>query len=258
MITLAHISDLHVDGGSRARERVEQVMAYLDAVADSVDALVVTGDLTENGTVGELEEARALLSGRLPAVICPGNHDVVEGRAPFRRVMLGSEGGEKGDPGEAPVNAVHRADGGAVVLCDSTVPSEDGGLLSEETLDWLEDTLADLRQTPVVLGFHHHPVKLHTPYVDHIAMQGADRLSVLLARHPQVAGLLCGHAHTAAATAFAQRPLLVAPGTVSVAPLPWEDAEQVYAAHPPALAFHILDDEGRMTTHFRTAPAGRT
>ncbi|MUL40668.1 phosphodiesterase [Streptomonospora sp. PA3] len=248
MITLAHISDLHIDGGARARERVERVMAYIDAVADSLDALVVTGDLAEHGALGELEEARALLSGRLPAATCPGNHDVVEGRSAFRRVMLGEPGGED------PVNAVHRVDGGAVVMCDSTVPGEGGGLLSEETLEWLEDTLADLRTTPVVLGFHHQPARLHAPYVDALAMQGADRLAFLLERHPQVAGLLCGHAHTAAATAFAQRPLLVAPATAGVLPLPWEDAHRVTDAQPPALAFHILDDDGRMTTHFRTAP----
>ncbi|GAA4936348.1 metallophosphoesterase [Streptomonospora halophila] len=249
MITLAHISDLHIDGGARSRERVEQVMAYLNGIAGSLDALVVTGDLTEHGAVGELEEARALLSGRLSVVSCPGNHDVGEGRAAFRRVVLGEKAA-----GEAPVNAVHRTGGGAVVLCDSTVPGEAGGLLSEETLEWLEETLTGLRGTPVVLGFHHPPVPLHVPYVDGIAMQGPDRLAVLLSRHPQVAGLLCGHAHTPAATAFAQRPLLVAPGTVGTSPLPWEDARSAYETHPPAVAFHVLDNAGRMTTHYRTAP----
>ncbi|KIH98415.1 hypothetical protein LP52_13340 [Streptomonospora alba] len=252
MLTLAHISDLHIDGGARARERVERVAAYLDGIADALDALVVAGDLTEHGTVAQLEEVRALLAGRLPVMVCPGNHDVVDGRAPFRRVMLGETGPQ--ERGEAPVNAVYRLDGGAVVVCDSTVPGEGGGLLSEETLAWLEDTLDGLGRTPVVLGLHHHPAPLHLPSVDPIALQEPDRLAALLSRHPQVAGLLCGHAHTPAATSFARRPLLVAPGTVSVLPLPWEDAHRVTEAQPPAMAFHILDDQGRMTTHYRTVP----
>lgn len=247
MLTLAHISDLHIDGTARANARVQHVMDYIDSAAASVDALVVTGDLTENGTRGELEEVRALLAGRLPVITCPGNHDTATGRAPYRQVMLGDA------PSETPVNTVHRLSGGAVVLCDSAIPGSPGGRLAEETLQWLEQTLAELAPAPVVLGLHHHPVRLHTPYVDHIGLQEPDRLAALLERHPHVVGLLCGHAHTPAFTTFAQRPLAVAPGTVSVAPLPWEDAGTVRAAHPPALAFHILDD-GRMTTHIRTVP----
>ncbi|MET0492684.1 MAG: hypothetical protein ABW000_06080 [Actinoplanes sp.] len=42
------------------------------------------------------------------------------------------------------------------------------------------------------------------------------RLAALIAAHPQVAAVLTGHAHTAAASTFAERPLLVAPGAILV------------------------------------------
>ena len=73
-----------------------------------------------------------------------------------------------------------------------------------------------------------------------------------------MAALLCGHAHTGAATTFSGRPLLVAPGIKSTLLLPWEyEADSpdtdvcVDLRLPPALAFHVLDDSGRLTTHFR-------
>ncbi|MFD7659405.1 metallophosphoesterase [Actinosynnema sp. NPDC059797] len=62
---------------------------------------------------------------------------------------------------------------------------------------------------------------------------------------------LCGHAHTAAASTFAGRPLLVAPGVVSTIRLPWEGSDVVDLDQPAAVAFHVLDDGGRLTTHYR-------
>jgi 3',5'-cyclic-AMP phosphodiesterase len=76
----------------------------------------------------------------------------------------------------------------------------------------------------------------------------------VLDRHPRVVAVLCGHAHTAAASTFAGRPLLVAPGVVSTLRLPWENADTMDRTMPPALAFHILDEAGRLTTHYRMLP----
>jgi hypothetical protein len=64
---------------------------------------------------------------------------------------------------------------------------------------------------------------------------------------------------TPAATTFAGRPLLVAPGVVSTLRLPWEQrahpADHVHLDLPPALAFQVLDDEGRLTTRYRCVMA---
>jgi 3',5'-cyclic-AMP phosphodiesterase len=148
-------------------------------------------------------------------------------------------------------------------MCDSSIPGRDDGRLDDETLTWLEGVLTDTPPgTPVFVVFHHPPVVLHAPYVDAIRQFGADRLAGLIARHPDVAAVLCGHAHTPAATTFAGRPLLVAPGVVSTVRLPWEtgtwgtDTDGLVDHDlPPALAFHVLDDEGRLTTHYRVVLA---
>jgi 3',5'-cyclic-AMP phosphodiesterase len=50
---------------------------------------------------------------------------------------------------------------------------------------------------------------------------------------------------------FAGRPLLVAPGVVSTLRLPWETDTDLDEQMPPALAFHVLDDNWRLTTHYR-------
>ena len=82
-------------------------------------------------------------------------------------------------------------------------------------------------------------------------MTGEDRLAAVVRRHPNVIALLCGHAHTAAATTFAGLPLLVAPGVKNTLLMPWESDTPMDHDAPPAFAFHILDDRGRLTTHYR-------
>ncbi|MYW45302.1 metallophosphoesterase [Streptomyces sp. SID161] len=247
MIVIAHISDTHVDTGPRSAERTRAVMRYLEELPYDLHAIVVTGDVTDHGLPAEYELARELLASRHPVLFCPGNHDE---REAFRRHLLAQAAGST-----APVNQVHRSADAVIALCDSSVPGKDEGLLTEETLAWLEDVLVQTaRHTPVLVGFHHPPADLHIPYVDGIRQFGAERLAALADRHRNIAGFLCGHAHTAAATVFAGRPLLVAPGVVSTLRLPWEHPGvphgHVHLDQPPALAFHVLD-ERRLTTHYR-------
>ncbi|MEO3872968.1 hypothetical protein ABGB18_29490 [Nonomuraea sp. B12E4] len=128
------------------------------------------------------------------------------------------------------------------------------GHLEEETLDWLEGVLGST-DLPVFVAFHHPPALLHSPPVDGIRLQRTERLAELVAAHPNVPAVLVGHAHTPAATTFAGRPLLVAAGVVSTVKLPWEGGTSfdncVDFDLPPLVAFHVLDDDGRMTTHYR-------
>ncbi|MFD0276132.1 metallophosphoesterase [Kitasatospora sp. NPDC127111] len=249
MLTIAHLSDIHLgqvhhgDDGKRARRRAEQVMAYLDALPGPLDAVLVTGDLADHGLPEEYEQVAEVLASRHPVLICPGNHDR---RSPYREVLLGEA------PGEEPVNRPHRLPGADVLMLDSSIPGRDDGLLDEETLGWLDRTLAEGRQElPALVAFHHPPVTLHLPYVDPIRQFGEERLAEVLARHPRVRALLCGHSHTGAATTFAGLPLLVAPGVVSTVTLPCEGETEIRFDHPPQLVFHVLADDGRLTSHYR-------
>lgn len=247
MIVIAHLSDIHLDGGQRSTERARAVMDHLEALDHDLDAVLVTGDIADHARPAEYELARSLLTSRHPVLVCPGNHD---DRAAFRGHLLGQP------ESAAPVNQVHRAAGFVVALCDSSVPGRDEGFLDDGTLAWLEDVLAGTPAgLPVLVGFHHPPVPLNVPFVDGIRQFGSERLAALADRHPNLLAFLCGHAHTPAATTFAGRPLLVAPGVVSTLRLPWEHradpGDHVHLDQPPALAFHVLDDEGRLTTHYR-------
>jgi Icc protein len=243
MVVFAQLSDTHFDGSQERADRAAKVMAHLNEAPQPLDAILVTGDIADHGLATEYEEARKILSSPYPVFSCPGNHDV---RGAYRQAFLD----EGDDGGDGPVNRVHRAAGALFLLCDSSIPGRADGYLADETLAWADDVLSREPGVPAFVTFHHPPVILHSPFIDGIRQSGEQRLAELIGRHPQVAAVLCGHAHTAAATVFAGRPLIVAPGVVSTLMLPWENGDNADYQAPPAVAFHIFDD-GRLTTHYR-------
>ncbi|WP_181387158.1 metallophosphoesterase [Streptomyces sp. Act143] len=244
MLVLAHISDLHLDGSERATTRAWRVRDHLWGLPGTVDALLVTGDIADHGAEAEYEEAARLLShAPFPVLTCPGNHD---SRGPYRKALLGQPAAD------GPVNSVRVFDDAAVLMCDSSIPGADEGALDEETYDWIEATLDGLGgRRRALLAFHHPPVALHHPLPDRYQLQRPDRLAALLDRRPEIAGLITGHAHTPAASVFAGRPLAVGPGVTWTLRLPWEGEQVADREAPVGLAFHVLTDTGRLTSHFR-------
>lgn len=242
-LLLAHISDLHLDGSERATLRATRVMDYVRALPRPVDALLVTGDIADRGEEAEYEEAARILAADFPVLMCPGNHDA---RPAYRKALLGEA------PGPGPVNRAHDIGGTTILMCDSTIPGRDEGRLDAETLAWIDSTLTALPQDrPALIAFHQPPVALHHPLPDSYMLEEPGQLAGLLDAHPRVVAVLTGHAHTAAASTFAGRPLIVGPATTWTLRMPWEGDETADRDQPPGLAFHVLDDDRRLTTHYR-------
>ncbi|MGH6656996.1 MAG: phosphodiesterase [Actinocrinis sp.] len=247
MITVAQVSDVHCGSSERNLDRARRVFARLAELARPVDAVIVTGDIADHGAPEEYEHARAMISTLpYPVFTCPGNHD---DRANYVKILLGER------PQEGPVNRAHTTSGGGAIfaLCDSTIPGEPGGHLADETLEWLDRVLTDAPDgVPVFVCFHHPPVVIHSPYLDGMRQTGGERLAALLARHDNVAAVIAGHAHTPSATVFAGLPMVIGPSVISTLMLPWEGDEVIDEEAPAAYALHILGDDRRLTTHYRT------
>lgn len=242
-LLLAQLSDFHLDGTARSTERATRVMDHLRALPRRPDALLVTGDIADHGAEAEYEEAVGLLDAPFPVLCCPGNHD---DRATYRRVLLGEP------PETTPINRLHRVGGAAVLMCDATIPGRDDGRLDPDTLAWIDTALTELGQeVPALLAFHQPPVALGHPVPDSSQLDAGQGLVELLADHPQVVALLTGHAHTGAASFFAGIPVLVAPAVTWTLRLPCEGAAIADRSAPPGLLLHLLDEDHRLTTHFR-------
>jgi 3',5'-cyclic-AMP phosphodiesterase len=241
---LAQLSDLHLDGGQRNVERTSRALDHLAALSTPVDAVLITGDITNSGAAADYVVATELTSKlNTPVLFCPGNHD---DRATFASILLGLPNHT------GPINQVHELTNASILLCDSTIPGQPAGALDADTLMWLDNALTGPTDRPAFVVLHHPPVPLGIPELDTIGLRNADDFKATIQRHPRIAGILCGHAHTAAASTFAGIPLRVAPSVASTAVLPCERTATGTMDFnlPVALAFHSHVD-GLLTTHFR-------
>jgi 3',5'-cyclic AMP phosphodiesterase CpdA len=246
MFVLAQISDPHFDGGTRNYERAAAVMRFLDALPRPADAIIVTGDVADLGTAAEYAQAAEVFTSTVPLCIGPGNHD---DRRAFRAGLLGSA------PSDAPINQQLRVGDVLIAMCDSSIPGRPEGELEDSTIAWVRDLLDESAPDDrILLAFHHPPVELFSPLVDPIRLGRTEALAEILRGDDRIIGTLCGHAHTAATTTFAGKPLVVAPSVASVIGPVWEvgarDMPVVDYAPPPTIAMHVLDGR-RLITHLR-------
>ncbi|MDF8266100.1 metallophosphoesterase [Luteipulveratus flavus] len=250
MLTIAHLSDTHFGAYEGVGDRTVRAVEHLAAMRPGPDVVLVTGDIADHGHDDEYVDAAAALArwpGPAPLLTCPGNHDV---RPAFARHLREAAA-------EGPLDLVHDVAGVRFVLLDSLVPAPPGeridhGVLAPESLRLLDGALADGR--PTYLGLHHPPVDLHVALMDPIRLQNADELAAVIGRHENLVATLVGHAHTACATTFAGAPLLIGGGIASTVTL---DAEALPAITPglaPTFAVHLVGDDGRVVTHWRTLP----
>jgi 3',5'-cyclic AMP phosphodiesterase CpdA len=212
--------------------------------------LVHTGDVADHGVPEEYAEAVAVLSAwEGPMVVCPGNHDV---RTPYVDAFLaGASGASRGW-----ANRSHSVGGARFLMLDSLVDEVDGvrqdhGVLAREQLAWLDAELSwDPRPTFVCL--HHPPVAIGVSLMDPIMLTEPETLAEVIGRHPHVVATQVGHAHTMGVSSFAGRPVLVGGGVVSTVPLDQEEHPVVWYGASPSFAIHLLHQDGRLTTHWRT------
>jgi 3',5'-cyclic AMP phosphodiesterase CpdA len=243
---LAQLTDTHIgaDWGGPVQPAAA-LAAAVDALRgspDPPDALVVTGDLANDGAGEQYavvgEQLRRL---KLPFVVLPGNHD-------DRAAMRGAFG-LPGDRDDA-IHAAAELGPLRLLALDTTIPGAAGGALPEAELHWLERALHDARDRPTIVAMHHPPVLTGVPAWDATAIDSRDQTALqrLLERHPQVLALIAGHLHRTLVAAFAGRPLVVVPSTYMQSQLDWSCEEFVLVPEPPAFALHALLD-GRLVSH---------
>ena len=251
MILLAQISDTHFDLTPRNADRVTTALGYLERLPRRPDAILVTGDLTDSGTVAQYDQARKVLSTDIPLHVLPGNHD---DRANLCHGLLDIP------VPDGPVNRAVEVGGLTVAMLDSTIPGSGGGALGEQTYAWL-DRLLD--RTPadgsVLIALHHPPVPMFSTVVDPIRLADPQRLEHTIAGDDRILGVLTGHMHAMGTTLFGGRPLVVAPSVASAIGGEWEvrtpGEVPIDYAPDPSVVLHAVEGH-RLTTIVRTVPMG--
>jgi Icc protein len=239
-LTVGHLTDLHVVArgdslfGVDTVRNAERAIAHLAEFSPHPDVVIVTGDVTAHGEPSEYAVARQLLDDLgTPYYVVPGNHDR---RGPFV-AEFGSH---------APVTAdgfvQYTVDVGGVRLVglDTLDEGVDGGLLSSGRLAWLSDALAV--EAPTLVFLHHPPFATGIAWMDEAALSGASDFAEILARHPEVALVACGHIHRAISATVGSARVAVGPSTAFEVYLDLvPDNPRRVVMGPPAYLVHHYD-----------------
>jgi Icc protein len=190
-LRLLHITDTHLFADDDARLRGVDTARTLAAVLAQAardprraDAVLVTGDLSQDETAGAYRRFRELLArARAPVWCLPGNHDAPH----FMEEALGAPPFHVG-------GVLHTA-GWCVLLLTSYLAGDHGGRLAPSELTWLELMLKEHARKHVLLAVHHHPLPLGSRWLDELNLYNAADLFAIVDRSPQVRAVVAGHVH---------------------------------------------------------------
>ena len=198
---IAQITDFHittpgaaVDRRYRTAEHLAAAVAHVNALGVRPDVVVATGDLVHGGTVAEYERLHALLAPlAMPVYVIPGNHD---DRASLRTVFSDHHYLPRDGPylhyivEDYPLR---------LMALDTVVPGEIGGALCAARLGWIEARLAEAPARPTFVLMHHPPFRTGIGWADRAdgaaGLGGADSFGDIVARHPEIERIVCGHLH---------------------------------------------------------------
>ena len=244
---IVQISDPHIGWttpGARPEERLRAAVEAIGALERTPDAVVVTGDIANDGTDEQYATAQALLAPlRAPVHVLPGNHD---DRARMRAAF------DLPGEGDAPIRYVADTPDLRLVACDTQIPGRGEGAVDDDAVGWLERTLAESNR-PTIVALHHPPIATGVRAFDDFGIDAAQRaaLAATLDRHPHVQRVIAGHLHRAITGTTGRTPVFVCPSTDLQLALDLSgNPDFVVTREPPAFAVHLLV-EGVLVSHLQ-------
>jgi 3',5'-cyclic-AMP phosphodiesterase len=256
LTVLAQLSDPHVEAGpgdgpsSRALAAAVAAVLRLDPAPDAV---LLSGDITNNADAASYERVRDLLAPlQMPVHVLPGNHDSREAlRTWFTEDPVAGAHG-------APFRYALRCGGLRLVVCDTTQPGREDGRLDAGALAWLEACLAEDPSAATIVAMHHPPLLTGIGGLDAIGLPEADRLALgaVLSRFGQVRRVVAGHVHRGAFGMLGGCGVFACPSLFQEARLELRpDAAIALAPGNPAFGVHALLAGGEVVTHIEPVRA---
>lgn len=249
---IAQITDTHIKAAGRlAYRRVDSAaklgdcVAHLNSLEPRPDVVLLTGDLVDLGRPEEYALLREILAPlRMPVHVIPGNHDA---RDSLRKAF--ADHAYLPREGEFLHYALEEYPVRLIGL-DTVVPGEQRGELCGGRLAWLDAQLTRAPQRPTVLFMHHPPFVTGLANMDWQNCHSSEQLGALIARHPQVFRILCGHVHRVIYMQWHGVTASIAPSPSHSCALDLNaDASHDFVLEPPACELHFWREGAGLISH---------
>jgi len=179
-LTIVHLSDTHVGSSFFLPNLLERAIDEINEMEP--DAVVMTGDLTDEGFRQQYRSAQSYLFRiKCPQrLVVPGNHDSRNvGHIHFEELI-------------GPRDSVIHLPGITIVGVDSSEPDLDSGRIGRESYAWLEEAFRD--ENFKIFALHHHLLPVPGTGRERSTVTDAgDLLEVLITSGVNI--VLTGHKH---------------------------------------------------------------
>ena len=220
MAKLIQLSDLHLVSPGKLTSKVLDTNAILEETINEIlskkdyfgqiDGLVVTGDISDDGSMESYLSAYEKLSKlNVPILVIPGNHDL---RDPMRKVFHENVQFSKNS---SQFDWVFEFDETLIIGLDTLVEGENFGFLEEKSLDFISHQLSNNSGSDLVLLIHHPPIKTGIYFMDQIGLTNSSDLSECLKATNRPIKILCGHVHGVYHGLLGIHPVVSAPSICS-------------------------------------------
>jgi 3',5'-cyclic AMP phosphodiesterase CpdA len=137
-----------------------------------------------------------------------------------------------------------------IVALDTVVPLESGGRLDSESMQWLDRVLSAQPGRPTVLIMHHPPFKTWIGHMDRCGLANPEILQAVVARHPQVERVLCGHLHRSIQVRFGGTIASTCPSPAHQIDLDLvSDGRPQFVMEPPGYQLHVWNPRSGIVSH---------
>ena len=178
---LVQLSDLHIGSQFRPKTFAKVVREVNDL---KPDAIIITGDLTNEGLINEYKECKKLVSKlkTKKIITISGNHDYRNtGYLAFKKFF--------------PFKTINELGSDVVLVTLGTArPDRNEGEVGYRQNLWLERTMIKYKDRVKILAMHHHLVGIPDTGSDRVtAIDAGDVLRTILQTNVDI--VLCGHKH---------------------------------------------------------------
>ncbi len=178
---LVQLSDLHIGSQFRPKTFAKVVREVNDL---KPDAIIITGDLTNEGLINEYKECKKLVSKlkTKKIITISGNHDYRNtGYLAFKKFF--------------PFQTINELGSDVVLVTLGTArPDRNEGEVGYRQNLWLERTMIKYKDKVKILAMHHHLVGIPDTGSDRVtAIDAGDVLRTILQTNVDI--VLCGHKH---------------------------------------------------------------
>lgn len=208
-IRLLQITDPHLFSHPEQTLLGVNTSASFSAVIDQVkkehfDLVLATGDLIQDHEIqGYARFAQITEQLQAPIVWLEGNHDaqpeMAKALAGYSHVL--------------PNKQILAGEHWQILMLNTQVSGKPYGELSATQLAWLDEKLSQFPERFCLIAQHHNILPTNSAWLDQHSLKNAEALAEILAKYPNVKGIVHGHIHQQVDAKWKGIPIFSTPST---------------------------------------------